>query len=82
MSTGTVILAFKPLPMLPPIFRLWLWWALGGLAYVYGMQMLLVAAGNVWWGTLAFYRYLAWPTRLCQQKLGGTPPQQLIALGQ
>ena len=33
----------------------------GGLAYAYGMQMLLVAAGNVWLGTWIVYRYLAWP---------------------
>lgn len=41
----------------------------GGLAYAYGMQMLLVAAGNVWLGTWIVYRYLAWPTRLCQRNL-------------
>ncbi|MDR0338778.1 MAG: sodium:solute symporter family protein, partial [Desulfovibrio sp.] len=28
----------------------------GGLAHAYGMQMLLVAAGNVWLGTWAVYR--------------------------
>lgn len=34
----------------------------GGLAYAYGLQMLLVAAGNVWLGTWMVYRFLAWPT--------------------
>ena len=36
----------------------------GGLCYIFGMQMLLIAAGNVWLGTWFVYRYLAWPTRL------------------
>ncbi|MDR1360105.1 MAG: sodium:solute symporter family protein, partial [Deltaproteobacteria bacterium] len=31
----------------------------GGLAYTYGLQMILVAAGNVWLGTWAAYRFLA-----------------------
>ena len=39
----------------------------GGLCYLFGLQMLLVAAGNVWFGTWFVYRYLAWPTRLWQR---------------
>ena len=53
----------------------------GGLAYTYGMQMLLVAAGNVWLGTWIVYRYLAWPTRLCQRNLQARTPVQLLAKG-
>lgn len=53
----------------------------GGLAHAYGLQMLLVAAGNVWLGTWAVYRYLAWPTREWQQKLGARSPAQLLGLG-
>ncbi|MBQ7584891.1 MAG: sodium:solute symporter family protein [Desulfovibrionaceae bacterium] len=53
----------------------------GGLAYQYGMQMLLVAAGNVWLGTWIVYRYLAWPTRVCQRNLGARTPVQLLAKG-
>ena len=53
----------------------------GGLAYKYGMQMILVAAGNVWLGTWLVYRYLAWPTRLCQRNLGARTPTQLLAKG-
>ena len=53
----------------------------GGLAYKYGMQMLLVAAGNVWLGTWIVYRYLAWPTRVCQRNLGARTPVQLLAKG-
>ena len=53
----------------------------GGLAYAYGMQMLLVAAGNVWLGTWIVYRYLAWPTRLCQRNLQARTPVQLLANG-
>lgn len=53
----------------------------GGLAYTYGMQMLLVATGNVWLGTWIVYRYLAWPTRLCQRNLQARTPVQLLANG-
>ena len=53
----------------------------GGLSYMYGMQMLLVAAGNVWLGTWLVYRYLAWPTRVCQRNLQARTPTQLIAKG-
>ena len=53
----------------------------GGLAYKYGMQMLLVAAGNVWLGTWIVYRFLAWPTRVCQRNLGARTPTQLLAKG-
>lgn len=53
----------------------------GGLAYVYGLQMLLVAAGNVWIGTWLVYRFLAWPTRLCQRNLQARTPTQLLAKG-
>ncbi len=53
----------------------------GGLSYMYGMQMLLVATGNVWLGTWLVYRYLAWPTRVCQRNLQARTPTQLIAKG-
>ena len=51
----------------------------GGLCYVFGMQMLLVAAGNVWLGTWFVYRFLAWPTRLWQRKLNSRTPAELLA---
>ena len=41
--------------------------------------MLLVAAGNVWFGTWFVYRYLAWPTRLWQRKLDARTPAELLA---
>lgn len=53
----------------------------GGLAYTYGMQMILIAAGNVWLGTWAVYKFLAWPTRLWQQHLGARSPATLIGIG-
>ena len=53
----------------------------GGLAHAYGMQMLLVAAGNVWLGTWAVYRFLAWPTRLWQAHLGVRSPATLLGTG-
>lgn len=51
----------------------------GGLCYMWGMQMLLVAAGNVWLGTWFVYRYLAWPTRLWQRKLNSRTPAELLS---
>lgn len=51
----------------------------GGLCYMWGMQMLLVAAGNVWFGTWFVYRYLAWPTRLWQRKLNSRTPAELLS---
>lgn len=53
----------------------------GGLAHAYGLQMLLVAAGNVWLGTWAVYRFLAWPTRRWQEQLNARTPSQLLGLG-
>jgi len=53
----------------------------GGLAHAYGLQMLLIAAGNVWLGTWAVYHFLAWPTRRWQQALGARTPAQLLAIG-
>ena len=53
----------------------------GGLAHAYGLQMLLVAAGNVWLGTWIVYRFLAWPTRVCQRNLQARTPTQLLAKG-
>lgn len=51
----------------------------GGLCYMFGMQMLLVAAGNVWLGTWFVYKYLAWPTRLWQRKLNSRTPAELLS---
>ena len=51
----------------------------GGLCYLFGMQMLLIAAGNVWLGTWFVYRYLAWPTRLWQRKLNSRTPAELLS---
>ena len=51
----------------------------GGLCYLFGLQMLLVAAGNVWFGTWFVYKYLAWPTRLWQRKLDARTPAELLA---
>lgn len=51
----------------------------GGLCYLFGLQMLLVAAGNVWFGTWFVYKYLAWPTRLWQRRLSARTPAELLA---
>jgi SSS family solute:Na+ symporter len=52
-----------------------------GLAHAYGLQLLLVAAGNVVLGTWVVYRFLAWPTKQWQEKLGARSPAMLIGLG-
>jgi SSS family solute:Na+ symporter len=52
-----------------------------GLAHRYGLQMLLIAAGNAWFGVWFVYRYLAWPTKLLQRKLDAKTPAELIARG-
>ena len=51
----------------------------GGLCYMFGMQMLLIAAGNVWFGTWFVYRYLAWPTRLWQRRFDARTPAELLS---
>ena len=53
----------------------------GGMAHAYGLQMLLVAAGNVWLGTWMVYRFLAWPTRQWQERLKARTPAQLLGKG-
>lgn len=53
----------------------------GGLAHAYGLQMLLVAAGNVWLGTWFVYKFLAWPTRVWQRELNARSPAMLVGLG-
>jgi len=52
-----------------------------GLCHKYGLQMLLIAAGNVWFGVWFVYRFLAWPTRLLQRRLNASTPAELIARG-
>lgn len=52
-----------------------------GLCHRYGLQMMLITAGNVWLGTWFVYRFLAWPTRLMQRKSGARTPAQLLARG-
>ncbi len=53
----------------------------GGLAYMYGLQMMIVALGNVLLGTLFVYVFFAWRTKELQTELNARTPAQLIALG-
>ncbi len=53
----------------------------GGLAYLYGMQMMSVALGNVLFGTLFVYLFFAWNTKQAQLDLQARTPAQLLALG-
>ena len=50
-----------------------------GLCHRHGLQMLLIAAGNVWFGVWFVYRFLAWPTRLHQRRLGAKTPAELLS---
>lgn len=51
----------------------------GGLCHKFGLQMMLVAAGNAWLGTWFVYKFLAWPTRLYQRKYSAHTPAQLLS---
>ncbi len=53
----------------------------GGLAHKFGLQMMFIALGNVFLGTLFVYYVLAWPTKQLQQKLQARTPAQLLSLG-
>ncbi len=53
----------------------------GGLAHKYGLQMMLIALGNVFLGTMFVYFVLAWPTKTLQAKLNARTPAQLISFG-
>ncbi|MDD6088439.1 MAG: sodium:solute symporter family protein [Desulfovibrionaceae bacterium] len=53
----------------------------GGLAHRYGMQMMLIAAGNVWFGAWMVYRFVAWPTREWQTRLQARTPAQMLGTG-
>jgi Na+/pantothenate symporter len=49
-----------------------------GLCHKWGLQMTLIAAGNMWLGTWFVYRFLAWPTRLWQRKLNAKTPAEML----
>ena len=53
----------------------------GGLCHQLGLQMLLVAAGNMWLGTWFVYRFLAWPTKKRQEEFQARTPAHLISQG-
>ncbi len=53
----------------------------GGLAYRYGLQMMMVALGNVVFGIGFVYLFFAWRTRQLQTKLAARTPAQLLARG-
>lgn len=50
-----------------------------GLCYQWGLQMVMIAAGNMWLGTWFVYRFLAWPTRLWQRKLRAKTPAKMLS---
>lgn len=52
-----------------------------GLGHSMGMQIQILTLGNVWLGCWLVYKYIAWPTRLLQRKLGAQTPAELIAKG-
>lgn len=52
-----------------------------GLGHSLGMQIQLFTLGNVWLGCWLVYKYIAWPTRLVQKRLGAQTPAELIAKG-
>ena len=52
-----------------------------GLGHTYGLQIEMIAMGNIWLGVWFVYRYLAWPTKLIQRKLHARTPVQLLSKG-
>ena len=52
-----------------------------GLGHMYGLQIEMIAMGNIWLGVWFVYRYLAWPTKLMQRKLHARTPVQLLSKG-
>lgn len=52
-----------------------------GLGHSMGMQIQLLTLGNVWLGCWLVYKYIAWPTRLVQKRLGAQTPAELISKG-
>ena len=52
-----------------------------GLGHSMGMQIQLLTLGNVWLGCWLVYKYIAWPTRLVQKRLGAKTPAEMIARG-
>jgi Na+/panthothenate symporter len=52
-----------------------------GLGHIYGLQIEMIALGNIWLGVWFVYRYLAWPTKLMQRKLLARTPVQLLSRG-
>lgn len=52
-----------------------------GLGHSMGMQIQFVAMGCVWFGCWAVYRFIAWPTRQLQQRIGAGTPVEMLAKG-
>lgn len=52
-----------------------------GLGHSMGMQIQFVTLGCVWFGCWMVYRYIAWPTKLLQRKLGAQTPIEMLAKG-
>ncbi|MDL2216922.1 sodium:solute symporter family protein, partial [Desulfovibrio sp. OttesenSCG-928-M14] len=52
-----------------------------GLGHSMGMQVQFVTLGCVWFGCWMVYRFVAWPTRQLQKRLGASTPLELVAKG-
>ena len=52
-----------------------------GLGHSMGLQIQLVTMGCVWFGCWMVYKFIAWPTRKLQEKLGAKTPLELFSLG-
>ena len=52
-----------------------------GLGHSMGLQIQLVTMGCVWFGCWMVYKYIAWPTRQLQEKLGATTPIEIFSKG-
>ena len=52
-----------------------------GLGHGMGLQIEMVAMGVMWFGVWFVYRYVAWPTRVMQRRLGAKTPIEMLAKG-
>lgn len=52
-----------------------------GLGHGMGMQVQFITLGCVWFGCWMVYRFIAWPTRMLQKRLGAQTPLELFGKG-
>lgn len=52
-----------------------------GLGHSMGLQIEMVAMGVMWFGVWFVYRFVAWPTKIMQRRLGAKTPIEMLSKG-